>query len=89
MLRNSRKIFIGNVVSDKMNKTVTAVVNIYKKDLLFGKIVKKSRKFYVHDEMEKAKKGNLISFMETRPLSKTKKFRLIKIISNNDKDKKQ
>ncbi|MGA0447781.1 MAG: 30S ribosomal protein S17 [Candidatus Phytoplasma pyri] len=88
MLRNSRKIFTGNVVSDKMSKTVTVEVNIYKKDLLYGKIVKKSRKFYVHDENEKAKKGNLISFMETRPLSKTKKFRLLKIIFNNVKEKK-
>ncbi|MFP7699381.1 30S ribosomal protein S17 [Candidatus Phytoplasma pyri] len=88
MLRNSRKIFTGNVISDKMSKTVTVEVNIYKKDLLYGKIVKKSRKFYVHDENEKAKKGNLISFMETRPLSKTKKFRLLKIIFNNVKEKK-
>ncbi|CAM11912.1 30S ribosomal protein S17 [Candidatus Phytoplasma australiense] len=82
MKRNSRKTFVGKVVSDKMQKTITVVVDIYKKDPLYGKRVRQSKKFHVHDEEQVAKIGNLVNFMETRPLSKTKKFRLLKVLSH-------
>ncbi|MBS2126309.1 30S ribosomal protein S17 ['Fragaria x ananassa' phyllody phytoplasma] len=80
MKRNFRKTFVGKVVSDKMKKTITVVVDIYKKDPLYGKRVKQSKKFHVHDENQSAKIGDLVNFMETRALSKTKKFRLFKIL---------
>ncbi|WP_249291038.1 30S ribosomal protein S17 ['Santalum album' aster yellows phytoplasma] len=80
MQRNFRKTFVGKVVSDKMDKTITVIVDIYKKDPLYGKRVKQSKKFHVHDENQEAKPGDLVNFMETRPLSKTKRFRLFKIL---------
>jgi small subunit ribosomal protein S17 len=83
MQRNFRKTFIGKVVSDKMEKTITVIVDIYKKDPLYGKRVKQSKKFHVHDENQEAKLGDLVNFMETRPLSKTKRFRLLKIITHS------
>nr|WP_038251774.1 30S ribosomal protein S17 [Candidatus Phytoplasma tritici] len=83
MQRNFRKTFVGKVVSDKMDKTITVIVDIYKKDPLYGKRVKQSKKFHVHDENQEAKPGDLVNFMETRPLSKTKRFRLFKIISHS------
>ncbi|CCP88083.1 30S ribosomal protein S17 [Candidatus Phytoplasma solani] len=82
MNRNFRKIFSGIVVSDKMQKTITVVVDIYKKDPLYGKRVKQSKKFHVHDEEQIAKIGDLVNFMETKPLSKTKRFRLFKILTH-------
>nr|WP_212775501.1 30S ribosomal protein S17 [Hydrangea phyllody phytoplasma] len=82
MQRNFRKTFVGKVVSDKMDKTITVIVDIYKKDSLYGKRVKQSKKFHVHDENQEAKPGDLVNFMETRPLSKTKRFRLFKILSH-------
>lgn len=82
MNRNCRKTFVGKVVSDKMQKTITVVVDIYKKDPLYGKRVKQSKKFHVHDENQLAKIGDLVNFMETRPLSKTKRFRLFKVLTH-------
>ena len=55
MERNQRKVYTGTVVSDKMEKTVTVVVNTYKKDRLYGKRVKQSKKYHVHDEESVAK----------------------------------
>ncbi|WP_240377805.1 30S ribosomal protein S17 [Bacillus piscicola] len=78
--RNQRKVYNGRVVSDKMDKTITVVVETYKKDTLYGKRVKYSKKFKAHDEENKAKKGDIVKIMETRPLSKDKRFRLVEII---------
>lgn len=85
-MRNSRKILSGIVVSDKMQKTITVAVDTYKKDPLYKKRVKKTNKFHVHDEKEVAKVGDLVNFMETRPLSKTKKFRLFKVVNAKNKE---
>ncbi|KAB8121978.1 MAG: 30S ribosomal protein S17 [Candidatus Phytoplasma cynodontis] len=90
-MRNSRKILKGYVVSDKMDKTITVAVDYYKKHFLYDKKIKKTSKFYVHDETEVAKVGYLVEFIETRPLSKNKRFRLLNIlhkdISKNIKNK--
>lgn len=80
MERNTRKVYKGTVTSDKMDKTIVVVVETYKKDRLYGKRVKQSKKFHVHDEQNQAHNGDFVLFTETRPLSKTKSFRLIKII---------
>ncbi|TSB44867.1 30S ribosomal protein S17 [Alkalicoccobacillus porphyridii] len=80
MERNQRKVYQGRVVSDKMDKTITVLVETYKKDRLYGKRVKYSKKFKAHDEENTAKIGDVVKIMETRPLSKDKRFRLIEIV---------
>ena len=80
MERNSRKVYIGTVVSDKMDKTITVAIDTYKKDRLYGKRVKQTAKFHAHDENNEAQIGDVVKIMETRPLSATKKFRLIEIV---------
>ncbi len=84
MERNSRKVYTGIVVSDKMDKTITVVVDTYKKDVLYGKRVKISKKFHVHDEEGLAGIGDTVTIMETRPLSKTKRFRLLEVVAKAD-----
>ena len=84
MERNQRKVYTGTVVSDKMDKTITVVVDTYKKSPLYGKRVKVSKKFHVHDEEGLAGIGDTVSIMETRPLSKTKRFRLLEVIAKAD-----
>lgn len=78
--RNQRKVYIGRVVSDKMDKTITVVVETYKKHPLYGKRVKYSKKFKAHDEQNMAKTGDIVRIMETRPLSATKRFRLVEVV---------
>ncbi|OZS78545.1 30S ribosomal protein S17 [Tetzosporium hominis] len=78
--RNQRKVYTGRVVSDKMDKTVTVQVETYKKHKLYGKRVKYSKKFKAHDEMNEAQVGDIVRIMETRPLSATKRFRLVEVV---------
>ncbi|MEK3798962.1 30S ribosomal protein S17 [Peribacillus sp. FSL H8-0477] len=78
--RNQRKIYTGRVISDKMDKTVTVVVETYKTHSLYGKRVKYSKKLKAHDEQNEAKTGDVVRIMETRPLSATKRFRLVDIV---------
>lgn len=80
MERNQRKVYTGRVVSDKMDKTITVLVETYKKDRLYGKRVKYSKKLKAHDENNSAKTGDIVKIMETRPLSKDKRFRLVEIV---------
>ena len=80
MERNSRKVYIGTVVSDKMDKTITVAIETYRKDRLYGKRVKQTAKFHAHDENNEANVGDVVRIMETRPLSATKNFRLIEIV---------
>ena len=74
------KELTGKVVSAKNNKTITVLVETYKKDPLYGKRVKSSKKYAVHDETNKAKEGDTVRIVETRPLSKTKHFYLKEIV---------
>ncbi|HHY71860.1 MAG TPA: 30S ribosomal protein S17 [Bacillus bacterium] len=78
--RNQRKVYVGRVVSDKMDKTITVVVETYKKHSLYGKRVKYSKKYKAHDENNQAKIGDVVKIMETRPLSATKRFRLVEVV---------
>jgi len=75
-----RKELVGRVVSSKNNKTITVLVETYKKDPLYGKRVKSSKKYAVHDESNKAKVGDTVRIVETRPISKTKYFYLKEIV---------
>ena len=79
MAKSSREL-VGKVVSDKTDKTITVLVETYKKDPLYGKRVKYSKKYAAHDEKNEAKIGDTVRIAETRPLSKTKHFRLVEII---------
>ena len=78
--RNDRKVYVGKVVSDKMDKTNTVLVETYKKHPLYGKRVKYSKKFKAHDENNVAKLNDIVKIMETRPLSATKNFRLVEVV---------
>ena len=78
--RNDRKVYVGKVVSDKMDKTITVLVETYKKHPLYGKRVKYSKKFKAHDENNVAKLNDIVKIMETRPLSATKNFRLVEVV---------
>ena len=78
--RNLRKERIGEVVSAKMNKSVVVAVKTKMKHPMYGKFVNKTSKFYAHDEENTCGVGDTIRIMETRPLSKTKKWRLVEII---------
>ena len=80
MERNSRKVYVGKVVSDKCDKTITVMVETYRKHPLYGKRVKYSKKFTAHDELNTAKEGDIVEIMETRPLSATKRYRLVKVV---------
>ena len=78
--RNDRKVYVGKVVSDKMDKTITVLVETYKKHPLYGKRVKYSKKVKAHDENNVAKLNDIVKIMETRPLSATKNFRLVEVV---------
>ncbi|GGG04887.1 30S ribosomal protein S17 [Paenibacillus albidus] len=78
--RNARKVLIGKVVSDKMDKTIVIAVETYKKHNLYHKRIKSTKKFKAHDEQNVAKIGDIVKVMETRPLSKDKRWRLVEVV---------
>jgi len=78
--RNLRKERIGVVVSNKMEKTIVVAESRKVKHPIYGKFVNKTTKFYAHDEENTCKVGDLVKIMETRPLSKSKRWRLVEII---------
>lgn len=75
-----KKIFQGTVVSDKMNKTRTVLVYRTVRHPKYEKVMRVRKKFYVHDEKNESKVGDVVEFIESRPLSKLKRWRLIKIV---------
>ncbi|MGI9860710.1 30S ribosomal protein S17 [Moorella naiadis] len=78
--RNYRKIRVGNVVSDKMDKTVVVAVEDRVRHPLFNKIIRNTRKFKAHDEKNECHIGDKVKIMETRPLSKDKRWRVVEIM---------
>jgi small subunit ribosomal protein S17 len=78
--RNARKVLIGKVVSDKMDKTIVVAVETYKMHSLYHKRIKSTNKFKAHDEENIAKIGDTVKLMETRPLSKDKRWRLVEVV---------
>ena len=80
MERKMRKTEIGNVVSDKMDKTIVVAVEDSVKHSLYGKIVKQTKRLKAHDENNECKVGDRVEIMETRPLSRDKRWRLTKIV---------
>jgi small subunit ribosomal protein S17 len=78
--RNRRKTKVGFVVSDKMDKTIVVAVEDFVRHSLYGKSVKRTKKFKAHDENNECNTGDKVRIMETRPLSKDKRWRLVNII---------
>ena len=78
--RNLRKTRTGVVVSDKMDKTIVVASKFKEKHPIYGKFVQKTKKYHVHDEKQEAGIGDTVLIMETRPLSRTKRWRLVQII---------
>ena len=80
MERNLRKERVGIVTSQKMDKSITVLVERREKHAMYGKFLKKSNKFMAHDEKNECNEGDVVRIMETRPLSKNKRWRLAEII---------
>jgi len=80
MKRGSRKTRIGKVVSDKMDKTIVVAVETLVRHPLYGKSIKRTKKFKAHDENNECSVGDRVKIMETRPLSREKRWRLVEII---------
>ena len=80
MERNLRKTRVGKVVSDKMDKTIVVLIEDNVKHPLYGKIMERSIKLKAHDENNECKIGDKVEIMETRPLSKDKRWRLVEVI---------
>ncbi len=80
MNENKKREIIGTVVSDKADKTITVRVDYFEKDRIYGKRVKRSKKFAAHDEHNEAHVGDKVKLVMTRPLSKTKRYELAEII---------
>ena len=78
--RNNRKTRVGIVVSDKMDKTITVAVEDFVRHALYGKAVKRTAKFKAHDEENTCRKGDKVRIMETRPLSRDKRWRLVDVV---------
>jgi small subunit ribosomal protein S17 len=79
-VRGRRKVRVGTVVSDKMDKTVVVAVETLVKHKLYGKFVKRTKKFKAHDENNECRIGDKVRIMETRPLSKDKRWRVVEIV---------
>ncbi len=77
--RNLRKVRTGVVSSNKMDKTITVAVKWKEKHPIYGKFVNKTKKYHAHDDKNDCNIGDTVTIMETRPLSKTKRWRLIEI----------
>jgi len=78
--RGNRKVKIGRVLSDKMNKSRVIVCERFVRHPLYGKFIKKTSKFMVHDENNESRVGDVVKIMETRPLSRNKRWRLVEIV---------
>jgi small subunit ribosomal protein S17 len=78
--RNRRKVRVGRVVSDRMEKTIVVSIERLVKHPTYGRYIRRRNKFKVHDEKNECKVGDLVRFMETRPMSKDKRWRFVEIL---------
>lgn len=79
-MENKRQEVVGKVISAQNDKTITILVETYKKDPKYGKRVIKSKRFRAHDENNQAKVGDIVRVVATKPISKTKRFNLVEIV---------
>ena len=80
MAEGRRKILVGEVVSDSMNKTITVKVERRIRHPIYERVMKRSKKYHAHDEHNQCQTGDQVRIMETRPLSKTKRWRLVEVV---------
>ena len=86
MERNTRRVIQGVVTSNKCDKTITVLVETYKKDAKYSKRVKYAKKYFAHDENNECRVGDVVRIMETRKLSAHKNFRLIEIVARAEEE---
>ena len=79
---NPSNVLVGQVISDKREKTITVRIDRKVKHPLYGKIIVRSKKYHVHDELNQYKTGDLVAICETRPVSKTKSWGVVKVVKN-------
>jgi small subunit ribosomal protein S17 len=79
----TQRRIVGRVVSNKMNKTITVLVERSEKHPIYGKILRRSTKLHAHDEKGQCKEGDLVAIVETRPISKTKHFKLVEVLETH------
>ncbi|RME70823.1 MAG: 30S ribosomal protein S17 [Chloroflexi bacterium] len=84
MAKEQRKILVGRVTSDKMDKTIVVRVERMKRHPLYGKVVRYHKKYKAHDEENRAKEGDLVKIIESRPLSKEKRWALVEILESSN-----
>lgn len=81
-VQKSERRLVGRVVSSKMNKTITVLLERSEKHSLYGKYLRRSTKVHAHDEDNQCKEGDLVAIVESRPLSRTKHFRLVEVLQS-------
>ncbi len=86
MAEGNRQIKVGRVVSDKMDKTVVVAVDYLKPHPLYRKIIRKTNKFHAHDEENACRTGDVVRIEESRPLSKTKRWRVVEIVQRMEQE---
>jgi small subunit ribosomal protein S17 len=86
MSAGNRQIKTGRVVSNKMEKTAVVSVDYLKPHPLYRKIIRKTRKFHAHDEHNECQRGDMVRIEETRPVSKTKRWRILEIIERSEEE---
>lgn len=82
-VRKNKRTLTGRVVSDKMDKTVTVLVERMVKHPMYGKVVRRSKKYHAHDENNEFRVGDVVEIEESRPLSKTKAWRVIRLVEKS------
>lgn len=82
MAKSQRKVLVGRVTSDKMDKTIVVQIERLKQHSLYGKIVRRHTKYKVHDESNAAKMGDLVKIIESRPMSKEKRWALVEVLES-------
>ena len=80
MAEHRRKVLLGEVVSDRMDKTITVKVERRIRHSVYERVIKRSKKYHAHDEQNQCQVGDQVRIMETRPLSKTKRWRLVEVV---------
>lgn len=78
--RNLRKVRSGKVISDKMDKTLVVAVERLVRHRIYGRVIRRNKRIKVHDELNQGREGDFVEVMETRPLSKQKRWRLVRIV---------
>jgi small subunit ribosomal protein S17 len=89
MARERRKVLVGRVTSDKMDKTIVVQVERLKRHNLYGKVIRFHTKYKAHDELNQAREGDLVKIIESRPISKEKRWALVEVLTGQEQSQEQ